>query len=179
MADFIDLAEFRLRKKAHQAYCRWQRRLNYTPEPDTALENLPDRVLMILAELDQGASVALYDLVLGVRGWGAGENFYGLPPDRKMQALDAYLFLADQIRYEMMRRLGWVEGLAGEGFSLLELAEKPGEIQSRADSMVPRLTPAYHRYPELESRLGFEPLAVVRSLTPEALRAFRNRLSGQ
>jgi hypothetical protein len=31
----------------------------------------------------------------------------------------------------------------------------------------------------LEGRLGFEPLAVVRSLTPEALRAFRNRINGQ
>jgi hypothetical protein len=100
-----------------------------------------------------------------------------LPSKEKMEALDAFFFLADQVRFDLMRRLGWVEGLAGERYSMLELAARPQDIQATFLPAVPRLTTRYHRHEELKQRLALEPGAVVRSLIPEALLIFRRKLA--
>jgi hypothetical protein len=143
------------------------------------MADLPDSVLLRLAELDQQATLALYDLVLGVRDLGPGEGFPYLEAQAKVEALDAFLFLADQVRFDLMRRLGWVEGVAAEAYPLLDLAQRPKDIQSQFSPQVPRLSPDHHRYPELADRLRHEPAAVVRSLIPEALLVFRRKLAEQ
>jgi hypothetical protein len=112
-------------------------------------------------------------VVLGVRGWGAGERFSYLEAKPKVEALDAFLFLADQVRFDLMRRLGWVRGVAAEAYPIVDLAMRPLEIQAEFSPLVPELTRAYGRYHDLERRLAIEPAAVVRSLIPEALLVFR------
>ncbi len=176
MGELYDLEQARNLKAAQRCFGRWERRLGHTPAAGDKVTDLPDLVLGRLAELDSEATLAIYDLVLGVRGWGAGERFIYLESKPKMEALDAFFFVADQVRFELMRRLGWVEDLAGEHHSLLELAARPLDIQAGFQPKVPRLIPAYHRYQELKERLFLEPGAVVRSLIPEALLVFRRRV---
>lgn len=173
MSKLIQMEEFRRQQWAERAFARWQRRVGFTPDADTRLADIDNAGLMALADLDDNAALALYDLVLGVRNWGPGEKFHYLESWRKMEALDAYLFLADQVRFEVMRRLGWVVGLAGEDRTLLELAAHPREIQADSRLKVPRLQPDYHRYDDLEQQYSVEPAAAVRSIIPEALSAFK------
>ena len=109
MSNLINIAQYKLSKQEEQAFCRWPSRLGYTPGSGETLADLPDEVLLTLAELGPEATLALYDLVLGVRDWGAGEAFSYLEPPEKMEALDSFLFMADQIRFEVMGRLGWLE----------------------------------------------------------------------
>lgn len=175
MGVLVDLGQRRQEKAAQQSFGRWQRRVGFAPVVETRISDLPDQVLSRLAELDREATLALYDLVLGVRGWGPGERFTYLEPKPKVEALDAFLFLADQVRFDLMRRLGWVQGVAAETYTMLDMAARPKDIQAAFSPQVPRLTRAYHRYEDLERRLALEPAAVVRSLIPEALLVFRNR----
>ncbi len=175
MGVLVDLEERRRTKAAQQSFGRWERRVGFAPGPATRISDLPDAVLSRLAELDREATLALYDVVLGVRGWGPGERFTYLESQPKVEALDAFLFLADQVRFDLMRRLGWVQGVAAESYSLLDMAARPKDIQASFLPQVPKLTKAYHRYEDLERRLALEPAAVVRSLIPEALLVFRNR----
>lgn len=175
MGVLVDLEERRGAKAAQQSFGRWERRVGFAPSPDTRISDLPDTVLSRLAELDREATLALYDVVLGVRGWGPGERFTYLESQPKVEALDAFLFLADQVRFDLMRRLGWIQGVAAESFSILDMAARPKDIQASFYPQVPELTRAYHRYEDLERRLALEPAAVVRSLIPEALLVFRNR----
>lgn len=177
MGELIDLEAQRRRRAADQAFARWTRRVGYQPGPDTKLSELPGRVLGDLAELGSEATLALYDLVLGVRGWGAGERFHYLEAKPKVEALDSFLFVADQVRFELMRRLGWVEGVAAEHYPLVDLALYFERIQKEFEPVTPYLTTAYPRYVEVSDRLRVEPAAVVRSLIPQALKAFRQRLS--
>lgn len=178
MGTLVSLDDRRQSKAALRSFGRWERRVGCTPGTATRICDLPDEVLARLAELDREATLALYDLVLGVRDWGAGERFTYLESKPKVEALDAFLFLADQVRFDLMRRLGWVEGVASEHYTLLEMAAQPKDILASFQPEVPRLTTAYHRYEELERRLALEPSAVVRSLIPEALLVFRNRHQG-
>ena len=175
----VDLADKLLEKKAKSAFALWPRRLEHQPSPDQRLDQLPGPVLQRLAELGPQAVLALYDLVLGARGWGRGEDFDGLPASQKMEALDVYLFLADQVRFELMRRLGWVEpSLAGER-SMLDMALNWSQIKDQVGNCDPKLTKAYPRYGEVAPRLEYEPGAVLRSLIPEALFNFKRRLDAQ
>ncbi len=175
MGELVQLAGVRRERLARRVFAPWPRRLGYRPRAEERFSQLPDQVLDRLAELDQDATLALYDLVLGVKGWGPGEKFPYLEAWAKMEALDTYLFLADQVRFELMRRLGWLEGTPGEAFSMLELAADYREIMARFRPSFPRLSEGYPGYRELSRRLELEPAAVVRSLIPEALKSFRRR----
>ena len=176
MQEVVELASVRRKKAAGRAFARWPRRLGHTPNPEVKLTDLPDSVLADLAELGPKASLALYDLILGVRDLGPGERFSYLDAKSKVEALDAFLFLADQVRFEMMRRLGWVKGLPGEEYCLVDLALEQRRIKNGFQPAVPDLCPAYHGYEKLKRRFSVEPAAVVRSLIGEALEAFKSRL---
>ena len=175
MGRVIQLEQARLQQLARRVFAPWPRRLGYRPRPEERFSQLPDRVLDRLAELDQAGTLALYDLALGVRGWGPGEKFPYLEARGKMEALDAYLFLADQVRFELMRRLGWLEGIPGQVYPMLELARNYRGIMSSFRPSFPRLTEGYPGYQEVRRRLALEPAAVVRSLIPEALERFHRR----
>ncbi len=176
MGELVSLEAHRNQKAALAAYGRWPRLVGFAPEPALALPELPDQVLLKLADLGDDATLALYDLVLGVRGWGGGERFLHLPADRKMTALDAFLFITDLVRFELMRRLDWVADPPGRLLPLMELALHHQRYLASPDRGVPPLSPAYPRFGEVSARLRLEPGAVVRSLIPEALGVFHRRL---
>ena len=176
MEEVVQLNRVRRKKAAEKAFSLWPRRLGFAPALDATLGDLPDNVLMALADLGPKATLALYDLVLGVRNLGPGERFPYLSGQAKVEALDAFLFLADQVRFELMRRLGWVRHLPGEVYPLLDLALEQRRIRKTFSPPCPELCPAYHGYQGLLRQFKVEPKAVVGSLIPEALEAFRSRL---
>ncbi len=177
MAHVVDLNLARRQKQASAAFGRWRQRIGYQPEMDTRLSDLPDGILEALAELKHQANLALYDVVLGVRGWGPGERFDELEARPKLEALDAFLFLADQVRWELMHRLGWLESGAAQKYPILDLALKHRAIQSEFGPEPPVLCEAYPGFEQVRRRLKIEPEAVVRSLIPKALAAFKQSLA--
>jgi hypothetical protein len=177
VGSLIRLDEVRNKKLAQRAFSHWPRRVGYKPLADDRPADLPDHVLGNLADLDTPATLALYDLVLEARGWGPGERFPYLEPNAKLEALDAFLFMADQIRFELMRRLEWVQGTLGEQHSLIQMALDPEEVQFGCECITPSISPHCHRYRQLQKQISIEPEAAVRSLIPEALHTFRRRLS--
>ncbi len=176
MVELVQLDQVRRKKAADRAFSLWPRRLGFAPASESALGDLPDNVIMALADLGPKATLALYDLVLGVRNLGPGERFHYLRGQAKVEALDAFLFLADQVRFELMRRLGWVRHLPGEVYPLLDLALEPRLIRRTFSPPCPEICPAYHGYQGLIRQFKVEPKAVLGSLIPEALEAFRSRL---
>ncbi|MCB2191411.1 MAG: hypothetical protein KQI62_07595 [Deltaproteobacteria bacterium] len=175
-AEVVSLAQARRDKEARAAFGRWERRLGFRPPADAALSELPDSVLHQLAELGHQATLALYDVVLGVRGQGPGEHYPDLEARLKLEALDVFLFLADQVRFEVMVRLGWLDPGPVRGASILEMAKDFHNFQAKAGRQPLRLTKAYPSYDQVERRMGLEPEAVVRSVIPQALEAFKAEL---
>jgi len=111
-------------------------------------------------------------VIMGFLGLGPGIKFNYLPAADKLQVLDVYLFIGDQIRWECMRRLGWVEGFAGEKHPLLDLILNSGRIKREFLPRYPGLTRRHPDYDEYMKRRQFEGEAVVRRLIPESLAAF-------
>lgn len=174
MAEVVDISSARRNKVAGPAFGNWEKRLGFTPKPDDAMAAIPDEILIELAELGSEGVLALYDVVLGVRGWGGGEAFNYLEPDRKMEALDAYLFMADQVRFEVMRRLGWLDGGVHQDMPIADLALNHKHVQAQTAGG-PKLLRGYPRYDEMNKRLEIEPEAAIRSIIPEALTVFRRK----
>ncbi|RJX30627.1 MAG: hypothetical protein C4525_12165 [Desulfarculus sp.] len=177
MGRVVSLAQARAQKMARTAFGRWPQRLGHRPRPEERLADLPSHVLGALAELKHQATLALYDVVLGVHGWGPGERFYNLEARAKLEALDAFLFLADQVRWELMHRLGWLAEGPAQKYSILDLASRNRAIQAEFGPEPPRLTEDYPGFERVRRRLKIEPEAVVRSLIPQALAAFKEHLA--
>lgn len=176
-AEVVSLEQVRRDKEARAAFGRWERRLGHRPAADAALPDLPDAALHQLAELGHQATLAIYDVVLGVRGLGPGERYPDLEARQKLEALDVFLFLADQIRFEVMVRLGWLDPGPVRGAGILEMAKNYRRFQAEAGRQPLRLTKAYPSYQQVERRMGLEPEAVVRSVIPQALAAFKAGLA--
>jgi hypothetical protein len=174
--ELVSLEQVRRDKQARAAFGRWQSRLGYTPATADSLADLPDAALHQLAELGQPGTLAIYDVVLGVRGLGPGERYPDLDARIKLEALDVFLFLADQVRFEVMVRLGWLAPGPVRGASILELAKDYHQLKAVAGRAPLKLTKAYPSYQQVERRLGLEPEAVVRSVIPQALAAFKAAL---
>ncbi|MBU1274431.1 MAG: hypothetical protein KJ720_03575 [Proteobacteria bacterium] len=174
--EVVSLEQARRDKEARAAFGRWQRRLGHRPAAQASLADLPDSVLHLLAELGHQATLALYDVVLGVRGLGPGEGYPDLEARTKLEALDVFLFLADQVRFEVMVRLGWLRPGLLRGQSIVKIAKDYREFKAEAGREPLRLTRAYPSYEQVERRMGVEPEAVVRSVIPQALAAFKAAL---
>ena len=115
-------------------------------------------------------------MVLGVRGLGPGERYPDLEARTKLEALDVFLFLADQVRFEVMARLGWLDPGPVRGTSIMEMARDYHQLKAVAGRSPLKLTQDYPSYQQVERRMNLEPEAVVRSVIPQALAAFKAAL---
>ena len=176
MGELVNLGQVRKAKAARRAFAHWPRRLAYTPESGVKAGDLPDAVLYTLASLESQATLALYDVVLGARDLGPGERLSELDSATKFRALDDFLFLADQMRFELMRRLGWVGELPAKDYGLLDLVFMPAETKTKLKAKLPSLGAGFPHTAELDARHQLEPATAVRSLIPQALEEFGHRL---
>ena len=140
-AEVVSLEQVRRDKQARAAFGRWQSRLEHRPAADAALSDLPDAALHQLAELGHQATLALYDVVLGVRGLGPGERYPDLEARQKLEALDVFLFLADQVRFEVMVRLGWLNPGPVRGRGHLGNGQGLPQLSSRGRAASPCILP--------------------------------------
>jgi len=114
----------------------------------------------------------IYDLILGVLGMGSGARFYDLEGSEKMYVMDISIFLLDQLRFESMKRLGWVEDFPTRHISLLDLVEQFGEHFFSRRHETPFLSPSHSLYGEYEKTFEGDRSLFVRRLIPDALQAY-------
>ena len=176
MSKVVDLQSYRSRQLAERVFGPWKRRFGESYGEQTLLADLSQNTLFRLAQPGDESTAAFYELVMGALDLGLAEKFYYLDKAEQLRVVDLHLFLADQVRYELMRRLAWVIRYAGRKFTLLELIERIGELklQNRLEPpMLAETHPDFTHFAELNApdRESF-----VRRLLPQALEEFRKRL---
>jgi len=133
------------------------------------LKNITMPTLAFLAK-GKGESVFyIYDLIMNIRELGSALEFSGLNPNEKMFVIDQYLFLLDQIRFECMKRLNWLESYAAETYPLAILIKDFEEIVSLIQSKPPILSSHFPGYKKYESLSDFDKETFIRRLIPKAL----------
>ena len=177
MADIVDLGEYRSENLEYRVFGLWKKRFGRSFSKETSLEDLSDEVVFYLAQPGEQSAHAIYEFVMGILKLGPGNKFDYLEKPEKFLVMDIHLFLADLFRFEMMRRLGWVEPIFCGKFNLIELVEQFDRYKNFCLDKPPVLCathPDHASYMQLHERdrEGF-----IRRLLPGALEIFKRKIT--
>jgi hypothetical protein len=139
MAKIIPIADYRNMQVLRAGYSHWRRRFSEAFDARTSIRDLGPATLSYLAEPGDHSTAALYALILGFLGHGPGDTFESLDPQSQSHILDIHLFVVDQIRFEMMFRLGWLGYFIGNRFPLFEMVTDFDRVKLACQTNPPQL----------------------------------------
>ena len=174
MGDLISIAAGRRRLIARRIFARWSRRFGEFFDEATRPCDLSDKTLARLIGGGEPAEVAIQELIVGVRQKGnfktSSDNLH-----EKIANLDLMLFILDQLRFEAMRRLGWIDTYPTQGVPLINIVEQYQVRFACFRLSTPALSSNHPRYAEYSGILEADRASFVRRLIPEAIRLFCER----
>jgi hypothetical protein len=178
MAEVIDLEGFRRKLAADQAFRTWLARFKEQFGPETRLQDLSPHTLLYLASPGEDNLYVYFDLIMGAQGLGGSVRFRldDLDYTVKLQIMDTAFALVDRVRFEVMRRLGWIDTVPGMDTPIIELLQQAWRKGSAFARELPQLST---RHPEYEGYLKLHPMdqaVFLRRLIPRAVSQFRTQL---
>jgi hypothetical protein len=176
MEKIVDLNAYRTRTLERRCFSAWHKRFAEKFSAETRLCDLSDRTVYRLALPGDDSSTAFYELIMGVLDIGPAAKFNYLADDDKMRVVDVHLFAADQVRFEMMRRLGWLTAFATQHHGLMDLVHAFDQAKTLSRDKIPELSPTHPQYDAYKILVDRDKEAFVRRLLPAALEAFKLRL---
>jgi hypothetical protein len=156
-----------------RGFRNWESRFKEVFDLDTRLPQISIRTLSYLAQGKDKGTFYLYDLIMNLQGLGSGFEFNELNPKKKMGIIDQYLFLLDQIRFECMKRLGWLESYPAEQFTLVELIKQFDKLAPSLQAEVPILSQNHAAHEQYAAMSTYEKEGMIRKLIPEALKQIK------
>jgi len=178
MAQVLDLECFRARLAADAGFRTWLQRFQEQFGPDTRLTDLSPGTLLYLATPGEENLYVYFDLVMGARGLGPALRFQMNDIDNasKLKIMDAAFALVDRVRFEVMRRLGYVEAVPEGELPLIQLVQQAWRQGATFAREVPRLSPRHPDYAAY-SKLGpLDQAVFLRRLIPRAVGEFQEQL---
>lgn len=178
MAEVIDLERFRAKMAADQGFRTWLARFNEQFGPETRLRDLSGPTLLYLASPGEENLYVFFDLVMGTRGLGGSLRFRldDLEYTAKLKIMDTAFALVDLVRFEVMRRLGWVEEVTGGEIPIIQLVQESWRQETDYVPEVPRLSREHPDYPDYAALNSMDRVVFIRRLIPQAVAAFQERL---
>jgi hypothetical protein len=176
MAKVVDLEKYRTKSAEHRGFGPWCRRFGESYGAETRFCDLSDRTLYFLAQPGEETALAFYELIMGFLDLGPAPKFYYLPDEQQMMVMDIHLFLADQVRFEMMHRLGWLIGYPGKTYSILEMVQHCQRLRKQWKNKAPTLSEADPDGEVYKRLTTGDKQAFVRRKLRQALEAFRAKL---
>jgi hypothetical protein len=169
MSEIVDIEKARLEMRAKKGFRNWTNRFDCCFGTSTLMKNIPDRALAFLAEGSPKSSFYYYDLIINLKDMGSGFSFNELEPAEKMAVIDIHLFILDRVRYEYMKRLGWLDYYPGEEYPVVELVINFNDMAPNILAKPAVLSQSHPCYMEYISKNLFEKEEIIRKLIPEAL----------
>ena len=176
MAEVIQLDSFKRKQAAIRGFRSWSRRFKEKLDEQTSLSDLSNKTLLFLISPGDQNIFALYELVMGVKDLGTTSDFFQLDKAEKMEVIDISIYLLDQLRFECMRRLNWLEGSPRSQMPIVELIEQYPQLKERGTILVPPLCESHPKYQIFNRLSELEKETFVRKQIPEAIEAFSKKL---
>ena len=178
MAKVVSLESVKKQKAARRGFREWRRRFQQLPTLDeqTRGADLPDALILFLAEDSPESRPIVHDLLTGVMGLGSGYEFESLPSEKLLPLMDAYFVVIDQVRFECMRRLGWIQGILLPDQSITETIRNYEQVLPAALLQSPSLTPLHPAYSEYPDKTELEQRVLLRKYIPEAVKRFGEKI---
>ena len=178
MAEIVNLANRRRRLAARRGFRNWEARFSRVYDENTCMQDLSHETLRMLIDGGEESNDLLCELIMGIKDLGAGLRFHFLEGSEKIGIVDISVFLLDQLRFEAMRRLGWIDDYPGCNIPVVDLVVGYGVKYSGAAIETPSLSPDHSRYGEYRRTFAGDRGVFVRRLIPEAIEAFRDEDEG-
>ena len=175
MGEVIALDEKRRRLRARRAFHLWERRFGRLFDENTSVQDLPDEVLAVLVQPGDAGTRLVQSLVVKVMTGEDAADLEGLTPPQKIRAIDLTLLMVDQIRFECMRRLGWVEPDPRAQWPIVDLLIRHADGNAQEVQRTPSLLPSHPLYAQYEKTFVGDQAAFVRRLIPRAIEEFVHR----
>jgi hypothetical protein len=169
-SDVIDLKKARLELAARRGYRNWVTRFNEVFDFETRPSDVSLETLSHLAKGKGENAFCLYDLIMNLLELGSGFELNELDSEDKMIVIDRYLFLLDIIRFEYMKRCGWLESYPGEDLAFTEVILDFTKLGPSLQAELPLLSPDHPDYSRFLEMNTFEKTEFIRKLVPEILK---------
>jgi hypothetical protein len=181
VAEVIDLERFRAKIAADQGFRTWLARFQEQFGPETRLQDLSPRTLLYLATPGEETLYVYFDLIMGAQGYGGSARFRldDLDNAAKLKIMDTAFALMDRVRFEVMRRLGWVEAVPEVETPIIDLVRRAWRLEDRFTREVPRLSPGHPDYQAYFSLPDMDQGVFIRRLIPKAVNRFRELVEGE
>ena len=176
MPKIVNLQTYRNKALVQKSFGPWQKRFGEVCHIETTLADLSDKTLYYLAHPGDKSSNAYYELIMGVLDLGTASKFHYLDNKNQLMVVDIHLFLADQVRFEMMRRLGWIESYPSEKNTLLKMVQKIDEIKAKYKGNPPKLVKSHPEYHAYQLLTAGDKEVFIRRMLREALELFKQRI---
>lgn len=176
MGKVLDLQEERRALIARRGFRAWSEQFSEEFGPLTTLSDLSDKTLAFLIQGGDESNRALQDLVMGLKGLGASARFHFLENRDKMLVMDVVLYVLDQLRFQAMKRLGWVGDSPAFHVSILDLVEEFHTRFAALPQLPPPLSPQHPRFAEYAGTFEPDRGPFVRRLIPDAIKSFNEKV---
>ncbi len=176
MSKIVDLKTYRIQALEKRGFGPWQKRFSESYDSRTRLSDISDKTLYYLSQPGENSSNAYYEIIMGILDLGPAAAFHYLNNRDQMRVVDIHLFLADQLRFEMMRRLGWILSFEGARYRLLEMIQEFDTIKNKCRERPPELARSNANYAEYTHLTDGDKEVFIRRMLQEALNAFKKRI---
>ena len=176
MNKIVNLETYRTKALKQRCFGAWEKRFDEKFTLSGRIVDISDQTLYRLACPGDDSNQAFYEIIMGALGLGPAVKFGYLEDDDKLRVVDIHLFLVDLIRFELMRRLGWLSPYATQNECIVELVQKAEEIKIRYRSQGPKLASTHPKYKNYCNLVPRDKEAFVRGLLTNALEAFKRRV---
>jgi hypothetical protein len=173
MAHIVHISTYREQSALQAGFKKWRSCFKEDFNDRTRLEDLNPTILFRLADPLEPCELLYYPLILGFLGRDANQSFEFLENRIQILLVDIHLFLADQVRFEMMRRMGWLARYHAGQYPIFEMVRRFDQIRELCHQTPPLLSETHPGYEVCESLVPRDQQVFIRRLFPAALEAFK------
>jgi hypothetical protein len=173
MAKIVNLHAYRTKVVEKRTFGPWRKRFGESFSQITGLTDLSSQTLYFLAYPGEKNAVALYEFIMGALDFGTATKFYYLEKRNQMVVMEIHLFLADQIRFEMMRRLEWIDNFPSMRYTLLEMVKLFERIKALCNTYKPKLAKSHPDFASYSKLTSADQEVFIRRMLPEALDTYK------
>jgi hypothetical protein len=177
MSQILDLTAYRSKQVEERAFGAWRKRFEEPYGAETKVADFSDKTLYFLAKPGEETAIAYYEFVMGILDLGKAPKFYYLDEVQQLRVVDIHLFLADQVRFELMRRLGWLSSFPGEEYTLLEMVQAFDATKTEVRKRHIALSPSHPDFGVFDKLTIEDKQVFVRRKLLKALEAFRAKIA--
>jgi len=176
MTKVVNIQAYRVQILHQRAFGHWEKRFQESYSLKTRLSDLSDKTLYFLAQPGENSSIAYYELIMGILDFGPATKFNYLPNREQMRVVDIHLFLADQVRFEVMRRLKWLVHLPCDKHNLVEMVQNFDKIKPECKASPPKLSASHPDNISYQQLTNGDKEVFIRRMLRDAIEAFKDRL---